>query len=90
MCNPSWPFADVYLEEPPKKKKKNGELFYDPTIKGWVKLTGVTVSALQFLRSELRVPLFLFSYDVPVCFGQRVRLPSLSGRIFTDSLSHNG
>jgi hypothetical protein len=44
MCNPSWPFADIYVEEPPKKKKYNGEFFYDPVIKGWVKLTGVTVS----------------------------------------------
>ena len=34
---------DVYVEAPPKKKK-NGEYYWDPVIKGWVKLTGVTVS----------------------------------------------
>jgi hypothetical protein len=46
MCSPIWPFSDIYVEaEQPKKRKNNGEYFWDPVIKGWVKLTGVTVSA---------------------------------------------
>jgi len=45
MCAPGWPCDDVYVEAPPKKKKNNGEYFWDPVIKGWVKLTGVAVSA---------------------------------------------
>ncbi|PMD40650.1 hypothetical protein L207DRAFT_554340 [Hyaloscypha variabilis F] len=39
MCLPCC--ADVYVEAEPKKKK-NGEYYWDPVIKGWVKLTGVT------------------------------------------------
>jgi hypothetical protein len=43
MC---WPCEDIIVEEQPKKKKNNGEYFWDPVIRGWVKLTGVTVSVV--------------------------------------------
>lgn len=41
MC---WPWADVYLEEEPKKKKKKPKSvnYYDPVSKMWVKLEGVS------------------------------------------------
>jgi hypothetical protein len=47
MCVPTWPWTDIYVEtQQPKKKKVNGEYFWDPVINGWVKLTGVAVSAM--------------------------------------------
>jgi hypothetical protein len=49
MCIPCWPFTDVYLEEPPKKKDK-GVLVWDPVSKTMVRLTGVISVSACFLR----------------------------------------
>lgn len=53
MCLPCWPFADIYLEEAPKKDP--GVLAWDPTARSVVRVTGVkNVSAEIFLPSSSR------------------------------------
>jgi hypothetical protein len=47
MCLPCWPWADIYLEDEPKKNKGNDILYMDPTSRTLVKLTNTTVSALM-------------------------------------------
>jgi hypothetical protein len=41
MCYPCWPWAEIYLEDKPKEKKKKESIpYYDPVSKMWVKLEG--------------------------------------------------
>jgi len=49
MCIPCWPWADVYIEDGPKKKKQVGVLVFDPIAKTTVRMVGVPAVSAQFL-----------------------------------------
>ena len=49
MCLPCWPWADVYIEEEPKKKKPVGDLVFDPVSKTVVRIVGVPAVSDIFL-----------------------------------------
>lgn len=41
MCIPCWPFADVYVEEIPKKKREDAAtatLYWDPNAQAWIEM----------------------------------------------------
>jgi len=48
MCIPCWPRADIWIEEPPKKKKKDeGILMWDPNAGCVVKVVGSQVTPVS-------------------------------------------
>jgi hypothetical protein len=92
MCFPCWPWADVYLEEVPKKKE-NSVVVWDPNAKSMVRLTGVKpVSSIFLLLLALYLPTWesagpIVISDSSFTLHPRKRAPHLDISLFVNKFT---